>query len=172
MIAPRRAASSAVLVLALAVVGAAPPKPAEAKAARIHVKKSEHTMQLLGAHGETLATYKVSLGPGGPGHKRREGDRVTPVGRYHVTMHQPSRFKVFLRLDYPNAEDRARFERSKRAGELPAGATIGGDIGIHGGTPAEMKGEDWTLGCVAVDDDEIVEVARRVPDGTVVDIED
>lgn len=174
MITRRRVVSFA-LVLALGVTTAlttaaeaAPPK----RAARILVKKSEHTMQLLGKDDELLATYTVSIGPGGPGHKRREGDRVTPVGRYHVTMHQPSQFKIFLRLDYPNAEDRARFERLKRAGELPRGATIGGDIGIHGGTPPEMKEYDWTLGCVAVEDDEIVQIAKLVPDGAVVDIED
>jgi L,D-peptidoglycan transpeptidase YkuD (ErfK/YbiS/YcfS/YnhG family) len=35
-----------------------------------------------------------------------------------------------------------------------------------------MKLSDWTAGCIAVDDDEISEVARLVKDGTVVDIED
>lgn len=174
MIALRRVLSfAAVLAVGVApalttAAQAAPPK----KAARILVKKSEHTMQLLAKDDEVLATYKVSLGPGGPGYKRREGDRVTPVGRYHVTMHQPSQFKIFLRLDYPNATDRARFERLKKAGELPNGATIGGDIGIHGGTPPSLKDRDWTLGCVAVEDDEIVEIAKLVPDGVAVDIED
>jgi murein L,D-transpeptidase YafK len=174
MIALRRVLSFAAVLslgVATALTSAAEPAPPK-KAARILVKKSEHTMQLLGADGELLATYKVSLGPGGAGHKRREGDMVTPVGRYHVTMRQPSVFKIFLRLDYPNAEDRARFERLKKAGELPRGATIGGDIGIHGGTPPAAKERDWTLGCVAVEDDEIVAIARLVPDGTIVDIDD
>lgn len=163
------------LVLLVAVVlcltpaaEAAPPK----RAARILVKKSEHAMQLFDEEGAVLATYSVSIGPGGPGPKTREGDRVTPVGRYHVTLRHPSRFKVFLRLDYPNADDRARFARLRQDGALPERATIGGDIGIHGGTPESLRGVDWTLGCVAVGDDEIVEIARLVPDGVVVDIED
>jgi murein L,D-transpeptidase YafK len=165
----RVASFAAVLALCLTTAAeAAPPT----KAARILVKKSEHTMLLLAKDDAVLGAYRVSIGPGGAGPKKREGDRVTPVGRYHVTMHQPSQFKIFLRLDYPNAEDRARFERLKRDGELPNGATIGGDIGIHGGTPPSLKDRDWTLGCVAVEDDEIVQIARLVPDGVIVDIED
>lgn len=165
----RTLAFAAALALSLTLTAQAAPTR---RATRILVKKGEHTMLLLGRDDEVLGSYTVSLGPGGPGNKKMEGDRVTPVGRYHVTLRHPSRFKIFLRLDYPNAEDRARFARLKRAGELPDGATIGGDIGIHGGTPPSMKEQDWTLGCVAVEDDEIVEIARLVPDGVVVDIED
>lgn len=159
------------LALSLTVTLTADAAPAR-KATRVLVKKSAHTMTLLGKDDELLGTYKVSIGPGGSGHKRREGDMVTPVGRYHITMHQPSRFKIFLRLDYPNAQDWERFRDLKKKGALPDGATIGGDIGIHGGTPPAYKERDWTLGCVAVEDDEIVEIAKRVPDGVVVDIED
>jgi murein L,D-transpeptidase YafK len=104
---------------------------------------------------------------------------VTPVGRYHVTMRQPSQYKIFLRLDYPNADDWARFNRAKASGELPRDARIGGDIGIHGPPvrlPAEVKAKikdvDWTAGCIAVNEDEIEEIARLAPDGVVVDIED
>ena len=78
------------------------------KVTRVLVKKKAHTLQLF-AGDEIVATYRASIGDGGPGHKLREGDKVTPVGRYHVTTHQPSHYKIFLRLDYPNAEDRARF---------------------------------------------------------------
>jgi murein L,D-transpeptidase YafK len=152
----------------LGTAHAAPPK----KATRIHVKKSAHLMKLLGKDDEVLGVYTVSIGPGGYGYKKREGDMVTPVGRYHVTMHQPSQFKIFLRLDYPNAQDWERFKTLKKEGALPNGAKIGGDIGIHGGTPPTLQGRDWTAGCVGVLDDEIVEIAKLVPDGVVVDIED
>ncbi|HEY2364998.1 MAG TPA: L,D-transpeptidase family protein, partial [Polyangiaceae bacterium] len=121
--------------------------------------------------------YSVAIGPGGPGFKHREGDKVTPVGHYHVTMHQPSQFHQFLRLDYPNAEDRVRFTHLQATGELPKEATIGGDIGIHGAPPQPQwksvhKTVDWTLGCVAVDDAEIDEIGHLVADGTPVEITD
>jgi lipoprotein-anchoring transpeptidase ErfK/SrfK len=37
-------------------------------------------------------------------------------------------------------------------------------------TPTQVR--DWTHGCIGVEDAEIVEIARRVPDGTPVDIDD
>jgi murein L,D-transpeptidase YafK len=146
---------------------------------RIHVTKSTHEISLL--DGDTVvATYVASLGPGGAGPKRQEGDNVTPVGHYHVIGHQPSQYRVFLRLDYPNADDRARFAALKAAGQLPPGAHIGGDIGIHG-TPqghkwdadrASFRGADWTAGCVGVQDEEIDDISAWVRDGTPVDIDD
>ena len=146
------------------------------KANKIVIKKNAHELALYS--GETfIKKYSVAIGPGGPGYKHREGDKVTPVGHYHVTMHQPSQFHQFLRLDYPNAEDRARFARLQASGELPKEATIGGDIGIHGAPPQPQwksvhKTVDWTLGCVAVDDAEIDEIGHLVADGTPVEITD
>jgi murein L,D-transpeptidase YafK len=172
------------LVLAIGLFLSPHPASAapRARATRVLIKKKEHTMQLLtkvGRTEEVLAIYSVALGPGGAGPKKQEGDKVTPVGRYHVTAHQPSQYKIFLRLDYPNATDFQRFQALKQSGELPKDATIGGDIGIHG-PPVKLPGIakaglklfDWTLGCIAVDDDEISEIASMVRDGTPVDIED
>ncbi len=166
-----------VTALSFVLAGAAPPPPGSAaKATRVHVKKSARTMTLY-AGDEVLAKYDVAVGKGGPGPKRMEGDLVTPVGHYHVIKHEPSHLRIFLRLDYPNAEDRARFTQLMASGELPKSATIGGDIGIHG-APARPewkpihKTVDWTLGCVAVDDAEIDEIGSLVLDGTPVDVED
>lgn len=158
--------------------GAPTSAPAQ-KVARILIRKKDHTLELRAADGSVIAEYKVAIGPGGMGPKRQEGDMTTPVGRYHVTMHQPSQYKIFLRLDYPTAADYRRFNALKASGELPKSATIGGDIGIHGpplSIPEPLKSavklHDWTAGCIAVNDDEISEIASRVKDGTVVDIED
>src|SRR5688572_19024702 len=94
-----------VSILSLALIpesdaDAAPQK----RVTRVLIKKKEHTMTLLAAdkngNEETIASYTVAIGPGGPGFKRKEGDMVTPVGRYHVIMHQPSQYRWFLRLDY------------------------------------------------------------------------
>lgn len=151
---------------------------AKPRITRILIKKDAHTMTLF-AGEQLVKSYSVAIGPGGSGPKRREGDMVTPVGRYHVTMHQPSQYKIFLRLDYPTADDWSRFNKLKASGDLPKEARIGGDIGIHGPPvrlPAEVRGKlksvDWTAGCVALDEDEIEEVSKLVTDGTIVDIED
>ncbi len=149
---------------------------------RIAVAKNAHTMTLYGkktptSDEEMVATYRVAIGPGGAGVKKREGDEVTPVGRYHIVHKKPSKYRVFMLLDYPNAEDRARFEQQKATGAIPKDARIGGDVGIHGAPPqpewkSVHKETDWTLGCIAVDDDEIEAIAKIVPEGTVVDIRD
>lgn len=158
----------------LATVGAS--AGASPKATRVVIHKAAHELILYGGDA-VIRRYRVAIGPGGPGFKRQEGDEVTPVGHYHVTMHQPSRYHLFLRLDYPNAADRARFARLVATGELPKTAHIGGDIGLHGAPPqprwkAGHKSVDWTLGCVALDDAEIDEVGALVADGTPVDITD
>ncbi len=155
--------------------------PAASRAApvtRVQIRKSAHTLELY--RGEELfASYRVAIGPGGAGPKTREGDMVTPVGRYHVVSRRPSQYRLFLSLDYPNSSDWERFLRLKREGRIPAAAAIGGSIGIHGPpialpeeTKANLKASDWTAGCIAVDDDEIQDIAHAVPDGTPVDIED
>jgi lipoprotein-anchoring transpeptidase ErfK/SrfK len=87
----------------------------------------------------------------------------------------PSHLRIFLWIDYPNAEDRARFEDAKKKGELPKNANIGGDIGIHGEPPEAKpfkKADYQSHGCVVLEDAEIDVVARMVPDGAAVDIED
>jgi murein L,D-transpeptidase YafK len=104
---------------------------------------------------------------------------VTPVGRYHVISHAPSQYKVFLGLDYPNADDYRRFEALKKNGTIPKGARIGNAIGIHGPpvslvpeAKSNLQAHDWTAGCIAVSDEAISEIAGLVRDGTPVDIED
>lgn len=176
---PRPAVLFALLALSL-TASADPPPPTPAPptgpVTRVWIKKGTHTMKLFAGDVE-VKSYKVALGPGGAGPKSREGDSVTPTGHFHITMHQPSTYKIFLRLDYPTAADWTHFNELKKKGSLPEGATIGGDIGIHGAPPNPIyksvhKTWDWTLGCIAVNDDEIVEISGLVKDGTAVDIED
>lgn len=163
-------------VVGLFAVGGSAKAPGPSPTAHIHILKSKHRLEVVDQE-KVVRTFGVSIGPGGAGVKHREGDKVTPVGRYHVVSHVPSTYHVFFRLDYPNADDRARFNRMKSAGELPKDATIGGDIGIHGAPPqaewkATHKEVDWTLGCIALDDNEVDELATLVKDGAIVDIED
>jgi murein L,D-transpeptidase YafK len=173
----KRAIAFIFVLLAVTFVTLSPQDAAHAggrRATKILVSKSNHEMKLY--DGDTLlGTYTVSLGPGGTGPKLREGDRVTPVGNYHVVWKGPSRFNTFMLLDYPNADDRARFARLKASGAISKNARIGGDVGIHGGGPVYAKGDqiqDWTLGCVAVDDEQIKEVSALVSPGVLVVIED
>ncbi|KYF81398.1 hypothetical protein BE17_04330 [Sorangium cellulosum] len=151
---------------------------ASSRVTEIRIDKSEHTLDLV-ADGTIVRSYRVALGPGGSGPKLYEGDRRTPVGTYRVAGRIKGLFHQFLVVSYPNEEDRRRFAELRRRGEVPPGRGVGHGIGIHGvgGGGGEQhagahKDTDWTLGCIALDDDEIDEVARRTPDGAKIVITD
>jgi murein L,D-transpeptidase YafK len=152
-----------------------PSRSQEERVTEIRIFKAAHRLELV-SEGRVVKTFKVAIGPGGDGPKRMEGDKVTPVGTYRVNTHIKGLYRHFLGVSYPNDEDRARYAESKRKGEIPRGVGIGHSIGIHGVGSPEWKGvhkqSDWTLGCIALDDDEIDEVARRAKDGTKVVISD
>jgi murein L,D-transpeptidase YafK len=174
----------AVATLLFSMLVCAPEAPAEAagrQAARaptiteVYIDKAQHTLALK-AGDKVVRQYRVALGSGGAGPKRFEGDRVTPVGTYRIGGRIPGLFHRFLVVTYPNEEDRARFQALKKEGIVPKGRGIGYGIGIHGVGIPNAKGvhkeSDWTLGCIAVDDEEIDEIAALVRDGTVVRIVD
>jgi murein L,D-transpeptidase YafK len=148
----------------------------EAVVARVHVVKHAHRLELLDAVERPIARFRVAMGGGGLGNKKREGDKITPTGRYHVIRRNHHRYHNFLLLDYPNELDQLRFDEARKKGQLPWWATIGSAVGIHGGTRDNwIAGDrvfDWTNGCVAVKDSEIDLIDNLVPDGTPVDIED
>ncbi len=127
--------------------------------------------QLLVMRGrEELASYAVELGAGGIEIKTRAGDDATPEGRYRVTeVRGPGRTRFYraLMLDYPNADDRARYRKLKRAGRLHPQQGIGGLIEIHG---MGGRGQDWTEGCVALEDDDMDDLVPKVSVGTAVTI--
>jgi murein L,D-transpeptidase YafK len=142
--------------------------PITQKADSILILKKDHVMELL-AGGKVLKTYKVALGRGGLAPKEREGDGRTPEGHYVIdSRNADSHYHRALHVSYPNAEDR------KRAAQL--GVAPGGAIMIHGLPNGQEKiGAahrlyDWTLGCIAVTNDEIDEVWSLVPLGTPVEI--
>jgi murein L,D-transpeptidase YafK len=88
-----------------------------------------------------INTYPVCATSGDLGPKREEGDAQIPEGFYSIDLFNPvSNYHLSLRVDYPNAVDRAR---------QPTDA-LGGDIFIHGGCS--------TIGCVPVTDQWMEEI--------------
>ena len=154
---------------ALCGFGAQQPAPAAAqKADSILILKKDHVLELLSG-GKVIKTYKVALGQGGLAPKQREGDGRTPEGHYTIdARNESSHYHRALHVSYPNAEDR---KRAARLGVAPGGAIM-----IHG-LPNGMgwvgsthRLYDWTLGCIAVTDEEIDEIWNLVPVGTPVEI--
>lgn len=120
--------------------------------------------------GKAFAAYDIELGPNWVGEKIQQGDRRTPEGRYTVTMKKSggqTRYYKALLIDYPNDDDRRRFDRNRQQGVLGPDARIGGFIEIHG---HGGKGADWTDGCVALSDADMDELFRICATGTRVTI--
>lgn len=85
-----------------------------------------------------IKTYPVNAASGVAGPKLREGDRQVPEGVYCIELLNPnSRYHLSLRVNYPNAFDRARAREDGRA-------QLGGDIMIHG--------KAVSIGCLAMGD--------------------
>ncbi len=144
------------------------------------ILKSAHRLTVYDGWTE-VKSYRVGLGPG-RGDKTREGDKCTPEGEFYVCVKNPnSRYTLSLGLSYPNIEDAERglrdglISRSDRDAivaaicarrQPPWNTALGGEIMIHG----HGSGSDWTLGCVALDDDDIRELYEAMPVGTPVEI--
>jgi murein L,D-transpeptidase YafK len=158
-----------VLVLGCVISASQAQQPSlPSRADSILILKKEHLLELL-SNGKVIRTYKVALGQGGLPPKEREGDARTPEGRYIVdARNAASQYHKALHISYPNADDR------KHAAKL--GVSPGGAVMIHGlpngkgWVGAGHRLYDWTLGCVAVTNEEIDEIWKLVPVGTPVEI--
>jgi murein L,D-transpeptidase YafK len=133
------------------------------------IHKADRVLGLYRA-GRLTASYPIALGRNAEGAKQKQGDGRTPEGTYFVCTRNPrSQFHLFLGLSYPNTADakaarRAgliteKQERSIVAAEAkrrqpPWDTPLGGEVGMHGGGVAR----DWTLGCIALEDDAIDEL--------------
>lgn len=118
------------------------------------VKKAER--KLYAFFGDTFKVFKISLGTNPVGPKIQQGDHKTPEGTYYITFKNPkSRGYKSLKLSYPNTADKQRAASLK----VPPG----GDICIHGlwwvsQDPKTHWQDDWTEGCMAVNNQEIDEI--------------
>jgi len=135
---------------------------------RIVIEKSTRTLSVF-ADSKKLKTYRVALGRNPVGAKQEEGDKKTPEGIYKIDGRNPqSSFHLALHVSYPSNEDKAR--------AAERGVSAGSDIMIHGirnglgwiGVFHRLR--DWTIGCIAVTDEEIEELWRATPDATMVEI--
>ena len=126
------------------------------------VLKSERVFKVMTDSTE-LRRYTCVLGAHPVGDKRMEGDKRTPEGTFTFrSKRRPHQWHVFIHIDYPNAESRRRFAARKKSGEIPADASIGGEVGIHG-VPEGMdqwitSEQDWTFGCIALKNADVDEI--------------
>ncbi len=117
--------------------------------------------------GEWVQTFRELSFGRTEGDKLHEGDKRTPLGLYRIAAgRRHARWARFLLLDYPNLRDIERTAEARAAGRIHAGT--GGSIGIHG-TDSPLLNRaavDWTLGCISLQNQDVIELERLVPVGT------
>ena len=120
--------------------------------------KQDRQMMLL-QDSQVLKRYEFELGFAPLGPKQVEGDGRTPEGQYWIDRRNPnSAYHLSLGISYPNADDVAR---ARAIGRPP-----GGEIFIHGTPERYLGARDWTVGCIAVTNEEIEEIYSMVTVGT------
>ena len=117
--------------------------------------------QVRPAHGtccrraRCCAATRIALGANPVGHKQQQGDERTPEGRYVLDWRNPNSCCMrSLHISYPNAADKAAARQ--------LGVDPGGMIMIHGQPNGFgwwswlMQLFDWTNGCIAVTDEDML----------------
>jgi murein L,D-transpeptidase YafK len=140
----------------------------------IIIDKSDYSLSVYDEKG-WYATYPVVFGNNSLEDKKMEGDKNTPEGTFRIINKKPhNKWNRFLALDYPTKVSWERFKKRKQQGEIPASASIGGAIGIHGTWPHEDfvidRYKNWTMGCISMKNSDVLEIYSYTPVGTSVEI--
>ena len=142
------------------------------------------TLSLMQGESVLLSYDNVAIGSNGATWNKRRGDEKTPKGDFPIVEIRPSeRFHLFLALGYPNMDhaERALSEGRLDAGEYeriskalsaarapPQDTRLGGYIGIHGVGQGSLDihgNINWTDGCIALTNEQVDDLARRVRRG-------
>jgi len=135
---------------------------------RLVVRKASRKLFLM--HGETIVrSYRIALGLNPIGTKERAGDFRTPEGSYRLVRRNPrSDYFLSIQVSYPNEADLKHARRNHW--------DSGGSIMIHG-LPNQLKHDpsyyenvDWTDGCIAVSNSDMLEIWLLTPDNAPIEI--
>ena len=135
---------------------------------RAVLHKSERRLYLM-KDGAVLRSYRAALGLMPAGTKQRSGDFRTPEGIYQLTRRNAhSDYFLSIQVSYPNAEDLQRAQRNRWE--------VGGEIMVHGWPnylrhpPDYYASTDWTDGCIALSNSDMVEFWLLSPDNMTIEI--
>ena len=135
---------------------------------KVLVEKGDRKLHLL-KNGIPFRTFDIALGLAPEGDKEMEGDQKTPEGTYLLDGRNPdSDYFLSIHISYPNNRDRAQARAQ--------GVDPGGAIMIHGQpnqptfSPAYYAREDWTNGCIAVSNSDMIDIWLMTPDNVPIEI--
>ena len=139
------------------------------RAQAIVISKADRVLSLY-KNGRKVLTYPIRLGSRGIRAKQHYGDGATPEGEYRIHRKRGSGQTPYFRallLDYPNADDRRRFEEAQKAGLIPRSQPMPGLIQLHGTAQGIT---DQPFGSVLLDNPHIAKLFDQVSVGTPVTI--
>lgn len=161
--------------------GLVPEIYSQSKNTAVKIYKSERKL-ILYNEGKVIGVFKTALGFSPVGDKEKEGDGKTPEGKFVICyVNDNTPYLYFYGLNYPNSKDAKRgltqglisqgeyqqIAAASQSGSIPLWHTaLGGEVGIHGGG----NWLDWTKGCVAVSDADILALRDYLQVGTAVEI--
>ncbi|MGI9220373.1 MAG: L,D-transpeptidase family protein [Woeseiaceae bacterium] len=135
---------------------------------KVIIEKGERVLYLM-KEGEVFKKFKIALGIRPIGDKESEGDFRTPEGSYLLDRRNPnSDFFLSIHISYPNRDD-ARQAQAK-------GLSPGGAIMIHGQpnlptrSEAYYRTQDWTNGCIAVSNSDMIDIWLMTKNNTPIEI--
>jgi len=135
---------------------------------RVIVEKSARRLHLMKG-GKAFRTFRIALGIQPVGDKHEEGDFRTPEGIYLLDTRNPhSEYFLSIHISYPDGGD-AREARER-------GLDPGGAIMIHGqpNEPTRSEGyyrtQDWTNGCIAVSNSDMIDIWLMTANDTPIEI--
>ncbi|MGI9249052.1 MAG: L,D-transpeptidase family protein [Woeseiaceae bacterium] len=166
---PIRLLCSQVWLILLAVSAPVTVQAAEFPVAeKVVIEKASRKLHLV-QNGEAFRTFKIALGIRPVGDKTREGDFKTPEGTYLLdSRNKNSDFFLAIHVSYPNSGDR------QEASQL--GVNPGGSIMIHGQpniptrSEAYYRTQDWTNGCIAVSNSDMIDIWLMTGENTPIEI--
>jgi murein L,D-transpeptidase YafK len=158
--------------LALALLATAPMSVAIAaefpRADKVVIEKAARKLHLL-QNGRAIRTFRIALGLRPVGDKEKEGDFKTPEGTYYLdSRNKDSDYFLAIRVSYPDERDRREASRK--------GVDPGGAIMIHGQpneptrSEAYYRTQDWTNGCIAVSNSDMIDIWLMTDENTPIEI--
>jgi murein L,D-transpeptidase YafK len=135
---------------------------------KVVIVKGDRKLLLL-RDGEPFRTFDIALGIRPVGDKQAEGDFKTPEGSYLLDIRNSnSDFFLSIHISYPNRQDA---QQARSSGVEPGGAIM-----IHGqpNTPSRSEAyyrtQDWTNGCIAVSNSDMIDIWLMTANNTPIEI--
>lgn len=164
-----------ILLLTFSVASALAADPSTASKRVLVIDKAAQKLTVF-VDGRQAARFPATFGIDPVSDKRRNNDLATPEGLYFITYKKSrTRFYRTLGLSFPNLADAQRglaagivsvaeygriLKAARRSRPAPCDTGLGCAIAIHGGGVYRQFGEfterDWTEGCIALDDSDMV----------------